>query len=72
MGRGSGVIVSCGVGHTRDSDSVLLWLWCRLAAVAPVRPLAWEPLYAEGTALKRQQQPKNPHKTVDLLSGGTF
>ena len=24
-------------------DPALLWLWCRLAAAAPVRPLAWEP-----------------------------
>ena len=24
-------------------DPVLLWLWCRLAAVAPIEPLAWEP-----------------------------
>ena len=25
-------------------------------AVAPIRPLAWEPPYAEGAALKRKQQ----------------
>ena len=24
-------------------DPVLLWLWCRPAATAPIRPLAWEP-----------------------------
>ena len=24
-------------------DPVLLWLWCRPAAAAPVGPLAWEP-----------------------------
>ena len=29
---------------------VLLWLWCGLAAVAPIRPLAWEPPYAMGVA----------------------
>ena len=29
-------------------DSVLLWLWCRPAAVALIRPLAWEPPYAAG------------------------
>ena len=23
-------------------DPVLLWLWCRPAAIAPIRPLAWE------------------------------
>ena len=35
-------------------DLVLLWLCCRLSAVAPIRPLAWEPPYAAGAALKRQ------------------
>ena len=34
-----------GVGHRRGSDLVLLWLWCRLAAAAPIQPLAWEPPY---------------------------
>ena len=29
-------------------------LWCRTAAVAPIAPLAWEPPYAAGAALKRQ------------------
>ena len=29
--------------------------WCRLAAVAPIRPLGWEPPYAMGVALKRQK-----------------
>ena len=27
-----------------------LWLWCRLAATALIRPLAWEPPYAAGVA----------------------
>ena len=26
----------CGVNHSSSSDSVLLWLWHRLAAVAPI------------------------------------
>ena len=30
----------------------LVWLWCRLAALAPIRPLAWELPYAVGVALK--------------------
>ena len=33
-------------------------LWCRLAAVAPIRLLAWEILYAAGEALKRQRKKK--------------
>ena len=47
--------MSCGVGCRRGSDLVLLWLWCRPAAVAPIRPLAWEPPYAVGTALKKKK-----------------
>ena len=33
-------------------DLALLWLWYRLAVVAPIGPLAWEPPYAIGAALK--------------------
>ena len=33
-------------------DPALLWLWCWLAAVAPIQPLAWEPPYATCAALK--------------------
>ena len=38
--------MSCGVGLRLGLDLALLWLWCRLVAKAPIRPLAWEPLYA--------------------------
>ena len=38
--------MSCGVGCRRGLDPVWLWLWGRLASVAPIRPLAWEPPYA--------------------------
>ena len=34
-------------------DLVLLWLWCRLAATAPIPSLAWESPYALGVALKK-------------------
>ena len=40
-------------------DPALLWLWCRLAAVAVIRPLAWEPPYAVDAALKKN---KNKNK----------
>ena len=39
-------------------DLALLWLWCRLAATAPIRPLAQEPPYAAGVALKSQKTKK--------------
>ena len=47
--------MSCGVGHRHNLDPALLWLWCRPAATAPMRPLAWEPPYAADVALKRQK-----------------
>ena len=34
----------------------LAWLWCRPAALAPIRPLAWEPPYARGVALKSKNK----------------
>ena len=50
--------MSCGVGHRRSLDRVLLWLWCRRGAAALIGPLAWEPTYATGVALKRQERKK--------------
>ena len=46
--------MSCGVGHRHGLDPELLWLWCRLAATAPIGPLAWELQYAAGAALKNK------------------
>ena len=43
------------VGYRRGSDLALLWLWHRPAAIASIRPLAWEPPQAAGEALKRQK-----------------
>ena len=51
--------MSCSVGHRCSSDLALLWLWHRLAAVAPIRPLAWELPYALGTALKKERKKVN-------------
>ena len=60
--------MSCGVGHRPGSDPVLLWLWCRLAAVAPIRPLAWEPPYTVGAAqnkqTNKQKKPANSKRYV--------
>ena len=51
--------MSCGVGRRLGSDLALLWLWYRLAAVALIQPLAWEPPYATGAALKKKKKKKN-------------
>ena len=67
MGSGSGIAVSCGVGRRRSSDLVLLRLWRRPAAIAPIGPLAWEPTCASGTALKRHTQKKSNVKLPGIL-----
>ena len=51
--------MSCGVGHRRSSDLVLLSLWRRPAAITLIRPLAWELPYAMGAALKCKKKQKN-------------
>ena len=58
MGSGSGIAMSCAVGRRWSSDPVLLRLWCRPVATAPIGPLAWEPPYVSGVALKRQKTKK--------------
>ena len=45
--------MNCGVGRSRSLDMALLWLWCRPAATALIRLLAWEFPYATGAALKK-------------------
>ena len=42
--------MNCGVDHRYGMDPVLLCLWYRLAATAPIQCLAWEPPYAAGAA----------------------
>ena len=39
-------------------DLVFLWLWCKPVATALIRPLAWEPPYAAGAALKTKTKDK--------------
>ena len=63
MQRRSDVAVSCGVGRRRGLDPVLLWLWQRLAATAPIRPLAWDPPYATGAAQEKAKREKKKKKT---------
>ena len=48
----------CGVGCRCGLDSTLLWLWFRLAAMAPIWPLAWESPHAAGVALEKTKKKK--------------
>jgi len=43
---------------------MLLRLWCRPAAAALIRPLAWEPPDATGAALKRKKEKKRNQKSI--------
>ena len=43
-------------------DPALLWLWCRLVAVALIWPLAWELPYAMGVALEKAKKKKKKKK----------
>ena len=51
--------MNCGIGRKCGPDPVLLWLWCRPAAAAPIQPVACEPPYAVGMALKRKKKKQN-------------
>ena len=62
--------MSYAIGRRRGSDQALLWLWCRLTAVAPFGPLAWEPPYAEGVTLKGQKTKKRKKKRKILCVPG--
>ena len=53
----------------------MLWLWCRLAAVALIQPLAREGPYVAGAALKGKKKKKKlnlkratPRHTIIKLS----
>ena len=63
--------MSCGVGCRCSSDLALLWLWRRLAAVVPIRPLPWEPPYAAGAALEKtkdEEKKKDKEKNGLIIS----
>ena len=49
-------------------------MWCRLAAVAPTRPLAWEPPYATGAAkeIAKRQKKKKQKRDLTIVLLHTF
>ena len=54
----SDIAISCGVGHRWGSDLALPCLQWRPVDTALIQPLAWECLYAMGTALKKKKKTK--------------
>jgi len=65
---GSSVAMSCGVGRRCGSDLVLLWLCCRLAATALIRPVAWKRSYAVGVALEKAKSQKKKKMQMNLFA----
>ena len=53
-------------------ELALLWLWCRPAATAVIRPLVWEPPYAAGVALKRQKDQKKKNKKTKKQKNNVY
>ena len=45
-------------------EPALLWLWCRLLAVALIRPLPWEPPCATLVAHERKKVRKKERKEI--------
>ena len=64
--------MSYGVGHRGSLGLVLLWLWCRVAAVAPINPyLLWEFPYAAIVAIKKaKNKTKQTNKKKTTIKGG--
>ena len=56
--------MNCHVGCRCGLDPVLLWLWRRLAAKAPIGPLAWEPPHAAGVALEKTRKKKKESLSI--------
>ena len=50
------IATSCGVGCSCGSYLALLWLWHRLTAPTPIRPLACKLAYATVVTIKREKK----------------
>ena len=56
----------CCCRHGSD----LAWLWHKLAAVAPIWPLAWELPYAAGAVLKKKKKKKSKKSKQNKTNWG--
>ena len=48
-------------------DPLLLWLWCRLVATAPIRPLVWELPHTAGAGSRKSKKRKTHQETSMTL-----
>ena len=62
--------MGCGIGGRHSLDLALLCLQHRPGAVAPIRPLAWEPPYAVGVAQRKKERKKGrKKKKIERIPG---
>ena len=59
--------MNCGVDCRHGLDPKVLWLWCSLAAAAPILALTWEHQYATGAALKKKEKKTRPKSLTFIL-----
>ena len=59
--------MTSSIDHRRGSDPTLIWLWHRLAATAPIQPLAYELPYTAGLALKRKKKKKKEKIDTEIF-----
>ena len=64
-GQESNVAMSHDVGRSRGSDLALLWLWCRAAATAPIRPLVWDSICPKCGPKKTKRQKKKKKNVLN-------
>ena len=59
--------MSYSVGHRPSSDLVLLWLWCRPAAVAPICPRLGTSIGHGCGPKKTKRHKEGEHRAVEKL-----
>ena len=60
--------MSYGAGRRHSSDLKLLWLWRRLAGVAPIGPLPGELPYVTGVALKKAKKKQTKQNKTEPIN----
>ena len=55
------IAMNCSGGSRCSLELVSLWLWCRLAAAAPIQPLAWKLPHAASMALGKKKKKKKEY-----------
>ena len=64
--------MNCSVGFRHGLDLVLLWLWCGLAAIVPIQPLAQELPYVVGAALKKKKERKKEKEISEMFPSNSL